>query len=41
VAEAVRTARPWMVDVSTGVEAGPGIKDVERIKAFVEAAHGA
>jgi len=37
VAAAIAQVRPWMVDVSSGVEAGPGIKDPARVRAFMEA----
>lgn len=33
-------ARPWMVDVASGVESSPGIKDVGLVSAFVSAARG-
>ena len=38
VADAIRSARPYAVDVSSGVEAAPGRKDPARIKAFIQAA---
>ena len=41
VAEAVATARPFGVDVTTGVEASPGRKDYTRLRAFVSAARAA
>lgn len=41
VAEAIRTTRPKAVDVSSGVESGPGLKDPAKIEAFVKAARAA
>jgi phosphoribosylanthranilate isomerase len=40
VAEAAALVRPEVVDVSSGVELLPGIKDPDRIAAFLEAAFG-
>ena len=40
VAEAVRLMEPDVVDVSSGVELRPGIKDHAKMRAFFEAAQG-
>lgn len=41
VAEAIRQTGARMVDVSSGVEASPGVKDNEKIRLFTEAARHA
>lgn len=41
VEEAIRVLRPYGVDVCTGVEATPGIKDHGKLKAFIHAAKSA
>lgn len=35
VAEAIRIAKPWGVDASSGLESSPGIKDHEKVRQFV------
>ena len=37
VGAAIAAVRPWCVDASRSLEASPGIKDPERVRAFVEA----
>ena len=38
VGAAIREVRPFGVDVASGVEAAPGVKDHARVQAFVQAA---
>lgn len=41
VAEAIRAVRPYAVDVNSGVEARPGVKDPDKVRRFVARARGA
>ncbi|MFQ5840756.1 MAG: N-(5'-phosphoribosyl)anthranilate isomerase, partial [Candidatus Methylomirabilales bacterium] len=41
VGEAIRRVRPYGVDVSSGVEAGPGRKDPKRLQEFIRRAREA
>jgi phosphoribosylanthranilate isomerase len=40
VAAAIDVLEPWGVDVASGVEARPGLKDPERLRRFIAAARG-
>ena len=40
VAEAIRVTGAPMVDASSGLESAPGVKDVDKIRAFCQAARG-
>lgn len=41
VAEAIGKVRPFGVDVSSGIEREPGVKNPEKLRAFIEAAKAA
>jgi phosphoribosylanthranilate isomerase len=41
VADAIRIAKPWGVDASSKLESAPGIKDHEKVRAFIKAAQEA
>ena len=37
VGQAIREVRPYAVDVASGVESAPGLKDPAKLRAFFEA----
>jgi phosphoribosylanthranilate isomerase len=38
VRAAIRAVQPWAVDAASQLESAPGIKDHERVRAFVQEA---
>jgi phosphoribosylanthranilate isomerase len=38
VRAAIEATRPWAVDAASSLESAPGIKDHEKVRAYVEAA---
>lgn len=40
LSEALHSVRPFAVDVASGVEAAPGIKDHTKLQQFIQTAHG-
>jgi indole-3-glycerol phosphate synthase len=40
VREAIETVRPWAVDAASQLESAPGVKDHEKVRAFVQEARG-
>ena len=41
VAEVIRLAKPYGIDVSSGVESAPGVKDIDKVKRLIDNVHQA